>query len=271
MNRPGSPRKRTPGRQSRAVAARSRASPWLLAVLAALVVVAVLVLFAPKVQAADIILDGQFADWDGQMFLPDPHNDAHWKADIAAFYWATNPGEEAMYFMAERWPQGNMGQSVTYCVHFCPHGASPACYDTAADWQLTCHYDPDEANNALVRIFRGDQSLRDDTPAFQYQGHWGLSAAEGGTKVEFRVAFADVGVGVGQPIRMFLASVKDDEGKQNPHLDTCPDTGDIQWAPVHTLGLVLTVLLLGAGLVLGYRSFRYGRSALWFPRKAVQG
>ena len=262
-------------RQSRPMASRSRVSPWLLAAVAALVVIAVLTLFAPKAQAADIVLDGQFADWDGQAFLTDLEGDAHWKADIEAFYWATNPGEAAMYFMAERWPKKeNIGQSVTYCVHLCPHptdGDNPACYDTAEDWQLICHYDPNETENAEVRLYHGDESPRDAEPHLQYSGPWGLTSAEGGTKVEFRVAFADIGIGVGQPIRMFLASVKDDEGNTNPHYDVCPDIGDIQWAPVHTLGLVLTVLLLGAGLVFGYRSFKYGRSGLRFPRKAVPG
>jgi len=218
-------------RQSRAMASRSRVSPWLLAAVAALVVVAVLTLFAPKAQAADIVLDGQFDDWVDHVFLDDPQGEpgVHWKADIRFFYWATNPGEASMHFMAERYPhepQPDMKQSVTYCVHICPHTPSadePTCYDTAEDWQLTCHYDPDEVNNALVRIFRGDQSLRDDTPVLQYEGHWGLTSAEGGTKVEFKVFFADIGIGVGQQIRMFLASVKDDEGNTNPHLDVCPD------------------------------------------------
>lgn len=263
-------------RQSRASTSRSRVSPWLLAALAALILVTVLAVFASTAQAAvNIVLDGQFADWDGQAFLTDPEGDAHWKADIKRFYWATNPGESAMYFMAERWPKlENIGQSVTYCVHICPHpmkGADPACYDTAEDWQVLCHYDPNETPNAEVRLYHGDESPRDATPHLEYGGDWGLTGAEGGTKVEFRVAFADVGIGVGQPIRMFLTSVKDDEGNTNPHYDVCPDIGDIQWAPVHTLGLVLTVLLLGAGLVFGYRSFKYGRSGLWFPRKAVPG
>ena len=123
-------------RQSRAMASRSRVSPWLLAAVAALVVVAVLTLFAPKAQAAAIVLDGQFADWDGQMFLPDPQNEphVHWKADIRFFYWATNPGEAAMYFMAERYPGTAMSQTVTYGVHICPHGNST--YETAEDWQV---------------------------------------------------------------------------------------------------------------------------------------
>jgi hypothetical protein len=259
-------------RQSRAIASRSRVSPWLLAAVAALVVVAILTLFAPKAQAADIVLDGQFDDWVDQMFLPDPQGEphVHWKADIRFFYWATNPGEEAMYFMAERYPGPNMSQTVTYCVHICPHGDST--YETAEDWQLLCHYDPDATpNNAEVRLYHGDESPRDATPHLAYGGSWGQTSAAGGTKVEFRVSFADIGIGVGQPIRMFLASVKDDEGTTNPHYDECPDIGDIQWAPVHTLGLVLTVLLLGAGLFLGYRAFRPGRSRSWPSRKAVPG
>lgn len=96
-------------RQSRAMGSRSRVSPWLLAAVAALIVITVLAVFASTAQAANIVLDGQFADWDDQMFLPGPHNDAHWKGDIEAFQWATNHGEEAMYFMAQRWPQGSMG------------------------------------------------------------------------------------------------------------------------------------------------------------------
>jgi hypothetical protein len=254
------------------MASRSRVSPWLLAVVAALILITVLAVFASTAQAAaNIVLDGQFADWDGQAFLPDPQGESgvHWKADIKFFYWATNPGEEAMYFMVERYPGANMSQTVTYCVHICPHGGST--YDTAEDWQVLCHYDPDETPNAEVRLYHGDESPRDATPHLEYGGNWGLTGAEGGTKVEFSVSFADIGISVGQSLTMYLDSLKDDAGNTNPHQDICPDTGDIQWAPVHTLGLVLTVLLLGAGLVFGYRAFRYGRSGLRFPRKAVPG
>jgi hypothetical protein len=207
--------------------------------------------------ASTIVLDGQFGDWSGQAFLSDPQRDrpqTSYKCDIRYFYWATNPGDSTLYFMVERWPKnsGAITQTVTYMVHMSLDGDSV--YTGVNDYVVVCFYDPAATGaNAEVGIRRGSDPP--DTYLVTYSGRWGEDATSG-LRVEWKAPFADIGLATGQPMRLYLQASTKDAGASDPHDDFCPDTGAIDWAPVPTLGLVGTVVLLVVGLSLACAAWR---------------
>ncbi len=276
--------------------------PAAMLVLPALLLLAV-ALPARAAAASFVTLDGEFDDWVDQVRLDDPRSGPHsedlygedqeitFHCDIRYFYIAHNIDEEAFYFMVERWPKnaGDSLQPVNYIVYFSLDGDSdynpdhphPAPHLTDQDYLVNCYYNPKVHPNTVVTVRRGDAP---DTPltlpdgSTSYSGDWGEPTnlpgrEQGGLRVEFYVPFSYINVALHQRLNLFLRSTMDDAGSANPHDDFCPNNGPIDWDPVPTLGMTGSILLVLAGLTLGYLALRMklGSRVALGGRRAVSG
>lgn len=196
----------------------------------------------PALAAGPIVVDGQFGDWDGQAYLDDPVGDAHIPStDIERFSWGTNPGDSTAYFFFQR-AQEHEPRGVIYLLWVDTDNNGQ--YGEPQDRLVTVLYHPRNGDSVVqVVVLTGMGQVVNS-----YGGDWGDSREEGGTRCEIGVSFADLGIGAGQAIRMFLQSAPGGQG--NLISDRAPDAGDIQWSPVDALGHVLLGVLLGGGVVL---------------------
>jgi hypothetical protein len=144
-----------------------------------------------------ITLDGDFSDWTGQMYITDPVGDAtNPHRDFTAFYWANNPDDETCYWMLERSPSSWSGRYVVFL-----DANNNGEFREHVDRIIQVMYRPLFSGSRVNIIVRyGDTGQRISSV---YNRDWGESISEGGSKVEFGVSFAELGIGVGQTIRMY--------------------------------------------------------------------
>ncbi len=198
----------------------------------------------PGARAADdIVLDGEFEDWDGQPGISDPQGDATRPFDdLLGFYFTTNPDDPTAYFMAER-ISSNSPLNLVLRIDTNDDGA----YSDPGDRYVTVSYNP-EGNRSTVEVM-----VYDGTGGFislvTGESDWGESGREGGSKVEWGVPLADLGLSAGQAIRMIL------ESHQGSAI--ADSTAEVQWSPANALGwAVIAVLVIG--------------SAVWMARQRKQ-
>jgi hypothetical protein len=199
----------------------------------------VLTLTAGAFAASPIILDGQFNDWKGQAYMSDPAEDAQ-KGDILNFYWATNDNDSNLYFMIERLAgekESDTGQPVNYYLYFDINDNGD--YKEKSDCYLSITYHPRQNGHVELALFRQKGGKITD-----YNGYWGESEQEGGSRCEFKVNMDDLGMYPGQPMRMYVVS---DYG----HGDRCPDSGDIQWSPIPIMPLWALITIFVVALLTG--------------------
>jgi hypothetical protein len=208
---------------------------WGGRIRAALTLCLTLLLFAPGVAlAANIVIDGQFDDWVGQPTLADPAGDAPARYDIAAIFWATNPGDPTAYFMIQRapGPPGQVKKSVFYRIFVDTNNDGN--YDEASDREIDINFNP--GSPVSVVTLSGDG----------HQIGAATGAGDGGQNVEIGVPFAKLGIGPNQTFRFYVAAYTG--AADSTPADRAPDSGDIQWAPVPALGYPLLVLV-GVGVI----------------------
>lgn len=205
----------------------------------ALVLGAALLIALPVFAAGPISLDGQFADWSGQATIGDPEGDASGAGtDIKAFYFATNPDDETAYFMAERY--GGGGPPVTYKLFIDTNDDGN--YADAGDRMGEIIYKPEgNGSDVTLTLYDGAGNLI-ETLADNVD--WGEAKSEGGTRVEWGIAFDELGVAPFQTISMRLESSPGHSG--GPTADA---SAAVQWSPADILGApLLLVLLIGGGV-----------------------
>jgi hypothetical protein len=196
----------------------------------------------PAVLGAEtIVLDGLFTDWNGQSCISDPTGDvADPKKDITLFCFATNPGVENTYFMAER-ASGNTEITYTLFIDTNNNGI----FNDSTDKIVTIQFKPTGQKSRVIVEWPGGQA----------SGDWGESKSQGAERAEWYVPFAALGISPGQPIQMYLASSQD--------IDT---TAIVQWSPANALGwILLGVILVGASVWMTFLSSKAAKSA---PRTA---
>ena len=179
------------------------------------------------VLAATLVIDGQFGDWAGQPNVQDDNDGGNPNVDILTFYWGTNPGDDHIYWMMEREGVSSGNPKVYYFVSLDTNNNDS--FTDAQDRLVQVLYDPSRnASEVTVTIFDGTGGQ-----ISQSSGDWGESTNEGGSRVEWRASFVDLGIDAHQTLNMTAAA------GQNPGQsdgDQVPDNGDITWTPIPVLG-----------------------------------
>jgi uncharacterized membrane protein len=214
------------------------------------VLLGALLMVKPAAAAGPIVLDGHFDDWGGMPCVPDPRGDiAQQDLDLTNLCFATNPGVESAFFMAERSSE-NSRDSLDLNLYI--DTDNNGSYNAPNDRLAVIHYD---LKNKWSRV---DVNLYDGTGAFlstiANNADWGEGWSEGGSRVEWGIPFAALGINPNQAIRLFLVST------DGTHIyDRLPDAGDIQWSPANILGWPLLILFGTAGV--GWLAYRRKRHA----------
>jgi hypothetical protein len=201
----------------------------------------VLVVVRPA-RAANIVLDGSFADWLGQPNVPDPQGDAASdQTDLQAFYFTHNPGDATAYFMAERWQGGFLPLWLVLYVDTDNDGN----YLEAGDRRIAVYYLPIPRGRVRVDLYDGTGTFINNIAA---NAAWGEAGVDG-RRVEWGVSFADLGIAPFQPIRAQLVSMQG--GSQSD------STAEVQWSPANALGYPLLAGLMAVGAAwLAHRRWR---------------
>lgn len=179
----------------------------------------------PSAQAADIQLDGQFDDWDGQAVFNDPANDANASGDILNFYWAADEGEKRLYFMIARRGYGENPDPFPTTYNVFLDLDDNGKFTDGTDRYITVAYHPFLNGLVTIRVCKGN----DGKIIRIYSGNWGEWSKRGGRRCEFYVSMDDLKLLPGQPIRIYAQS----DSFIN---DRVPDHSDIQWSPIPIIG-----------------------------------
>jgi hypothetical protein len=194
-----------------------------------------------------IVLDGQFSDWAGQSCIPDPVADcSNGRADLVSFFFTTPPNDPSAYFMVETATGANQPLGLRLRIDTNNDGV----YTSAIDRIIEIRYQPGQ-NDSDVEIDLLDGE-REKVAEIARDEDWGESRAEGSNRVEWGVTLAQLGVPVGQPIRMMLQS----RGGSPSGGSWCDSTQEVQWSPADALGPVLLAAVLVGGAVLAARRRR---------------
>ncbi|MCC6191637.1 MAG: hypothetical protein IT318_21630 [Anaerolineales bacterium] len=202
---------------------------------------AVLVVVNPA-QAADIVLDGAFADWLGQPVAPDPAGDAaSTRTDLQALYFTHDAGGSTAYFMAERW----QGSPLPLLLVLYVDTGNDGSYAGPNDRLVTVIYLPFPRGRATVDLYSGEGAYLKNIAT---SAAWGEAGSDG-RRVEWEVSFADLGIAPFQAIRVQLVSL---------HGGALSDSvAEVQWSPANALGYPLLAGLTAAGAAwLAYRRRR---------------
>ncbi len=193
-----------------------------------------------EAQTTAITLDGQFGDWLGQPNVLDEQDDAQTNhSDLSRFYFANNPDQDYLFFMAERWDLGSEGLELRLYIDTNNNGTTTE----SADRIIAVRYHPNPGGRTNVDLFDGSGSF---IKQLAYRMNWGESGKGG--KVEWGVPFSDLGILPNQTVRMQLLSY---------HGTQVSDTvAEVQWSPANALGTYLLVFLGSLGLVIVYHKRR---------------
>jgi len=203
-----------------------------LRVIAFAALLVIVIVTPAHAQSAGIVLDGQFDDWLGQPNVPDGQGDARTNhSDLSAFYFANNPDQDYLFFMAERWDLGSEGLDLRLFIDTNNNGVSTE----PVDRMIEVRYHPNQGGRTYVDLYDGAGGFLKQVA---YQMDWG-EPGKGG-KVEWGVTFTDLGIAPYQTIRMQLVSY---------HGTQVSDTvAEVQWSPANALGWFMLVLLGSIGL-----------------------
>nr|WP_290670194.1 hypothetical protein [Ardenticatena sp.] len=203
------------------------------------------ILFARPVLAnGPIVLDSNMGEWPGHPYIDDPEDDADEEEyDIRRLYFDTNPNEETLYFMLERWE----GEKKKLYIHLFIDTNNNGTYNDPQDRRVFVKYQPKKHNSKVdVQVYDGTGGF---VAQIAHRADWGESRKEGGLRVEWGVPFDVLGIMPGQPIRMFAATTRKKHPKKFE--DT---TQEVQWSPANALGWpLLGAVALGGASVLAWR------------------
>ncbi len=209
-----------------------------------------LLLSAQSVYAAAIVLDGQFNDWAGQPYIGDSQGDTPywWYADLRNWYWTTD-GTNA-YFMAERWPPSSPKWDVYYFLQFDLNNNGQ--YSDVNDRWMLVHYKPKKKQSEVtVDLYNGQGSY---LSTLATKKNWGDSEKSGGTRVEWMVSFADLGITGTTAINMVISTADVVWQGNTGWVYLLDPSAEVQWTPVDALGWPLLILTaLGGGWLIWRR------------------
>ncbi len=200
--------------------------------------------------AGVITIDGSFSDWGGQAFLTDPYDDqvGDSKGDLHELYWANNLNEEVNYHMVKRHTQdgdpfdGTNEQDEDGKFFLFVDTNNNGIFTDSGDRTVEIKYEPDNGGRVKVRVRQG---ASDAVISDSGWNDWGETEGEGGLRLEFALDWNDLGIALGDVIRMYLVSY---EGRNHDIEDRLPDSGDVQWSPASIFGPVLLAIVTGFGI-----------------------
>lgn len=189
-----------------------------------------------KAQSGGIVLDGEFSDWGGQASVADPQGDAqNSHTDLQTFFFATNPDQEYLYFMAERWESSSASIVLSLAIDTNNDGI----YTDSSDRRVEVSYNPPNGF-VSVDLYEGSGGFLSQIAVDQIWGE-----RKKGRRVEWGVSFADLGILPHQTLRLQLFSMQGG--------NISDGVSEIQWSPADALGWLLVPLALGG---IGYLYFR---------------
>ncbi|MBU7005822.1 6-pyruvoyl-tetrahydropterin synthase-related protein [Phosphitispora fastidiosa] len=248
------------------------------AILPIVVILTTVSLFLPPavLAAENIAADGEFGDWEAQVYIDDPQGDimnvshqTETAGDTRRLYWGTDKDGENLYFSIIRYPsltKQDQKHKMTGKIFFDTNDNGD--YGESVDKIGFFRYDPGSGMVA-VKVFRVDD--QNNSPAWHTIGKWGEKAAgkDEGLQFEFFFPLEELGIISNQSIRFYATTsfIANDNPKQDDDwvldpgfddadlykhdFDLIPDEGDILYSPVPVLGYPLLGVLLAMGLAAG--------------------
>ncbi|MBN4074225.1 hypothetical protein JYT27_00190 [bacterium AH-315-D21] len=203
--------------------------------------------------AGIITIDGSFGEWSGQAFISDPFNDQDddEKYDLHELYWANNLNEEINYHMIKRHTtdgapfDGDNGQDDAGRFILFIDGNDNGVFTDSNDRYVEIRHEPENGGRVKVKVRMADNNSVISDSGWN---DWGETEGEGGLRLEFALDWEDLGIDLGDVIRMYLISYKSKVGDPDEK-DRLPDSGDIQWSPASILGPVMLGLVTGFGIL----------------------
>jgi hypothetical protein len=167
----------------------------------------------------DCQLDGKFSDWRGRANLADEQENKASANDWRYLYWTTNPNEQNLYFMIERFASPNAREGMTARLFFDINANGS--YTNKIDRYAEISYRPNQehAGEVKVELFTVQGDL-----IGTYGGSWGEGYLDGGRRCEFALPMNKLQVYPAQSIRFYLTSIGE-------RADRLPDSQDNQWSP----------------------------------------
>lgn len=245
-----------------------------------------LMVFSPQLAVAsqNIVMDGQFGDWEDRAYLDDPSGDVEdvsdrttIAGDTRRIYWGSNRGESEpnLYFSIMRYQPMDNNHKITGKLMFDINNNGS--YTDPDDRIGFFRYDPNSSKVA-VKVFRVDD--QNNSPSWHEIGKWGAerNGTDDGLQFEFYYPFTSLGIIANQPIRFYATTsfIANDNPKREEDwvrssdfddfelfkhdFDLIPDPDpditvirDIQYSPVPVLGypllIVFVVIVLAGGIL----------------------
>lgn len=165
-------------------------------------------------------------------------------------YWANNLNEEVNYHMIKRHTgdglvfDGGNGQNRpgTYLLYV--DANDDGVFTGSSDRKVEIKHEPDNAGRVRVKVRQADN---DSVISDSGWNNWGETTGEGGLRAEFALSWTDLGINLGDVIRMYMISYQGTVGNPNEK-DRLPDSGDIQWSPASIFGPILLAVITGFGI-----------------------
>ncbi len=233
----------------------------------------------------EIVMDGQFEDWEQAAYLADPEGDVMDVSDRTAIagdtrriYWGTNRNDNDpnLYFSIVRYQPMDDNHKMTGKIMFDINNNGD--YTDPDDRIGFFRYIPNSGKVA-VKIFRVDD--QNNSPAWHEIGKWGAkrNGPDDGLQFEFYFPFSSLGIIANQPIRFYATTsfIANDNPKRDEDwvrsadfndfdlfkhdFDLIPDPDingirDIQYSPVPVLGYPLLTVFVLIALVIGIQKIR---------------
>lgn len=200
--------------------------------------------------AGAITIDGSFSDWSGQAFLVDPYDDQSggYEYDLHELYWANNLNEEVNYHMIKRHTQdglpfdGSNENDKRGKFYLYVDTNNNGTFNESGDRKVEITHESNNGGRVKVKVRQADN---DSIISDSGWNDWGESEGEGGLRAEFALSWTDLGISLGDVIRMYVVTYG---GKNKDVKDRLPDSGDIQWSPASIFGPILLALITGFGI-----------------------
>jgi len=206
----------------------------------------------PTPPAGNITIDGSFSDWGGEAFISDPceDNSGDERYDPHEFYWANNLNEEVNYHMIKRHTEecdpfdgdNELEDDGKFILFIDANNDGD--FTTSSDRKVEIKHEPDNSGRVKVKVRQADN---DNVISDSGWNNWGESEGQGGLRAEFALSWSDLGISLGDVIRMYVISYSGTVGNPNER-DRLPDSGDVQWSPASIFGPILLALVTGLGI-----------------------